>query len=360
MADRSSLYNAKLTGLVRNHTGREIDLAESPGAAGGFVAKSDGAGHHGFVLAPAADDSTSAERVLGPTLLWGIKSRLDSLSIVADGDAAGHLARRAGHFVNGAEALPFSVEILQVEGTTMTPAAASSVLPVPELSASEWALAEIIQANDARPVDDHGRLVAEHEGLEVARVVLDRADATDPDGPVIAFLEIGVGQADRELHQLVHRDLDPEAGLRRAVAAVAMHRHDQAAPHPLNRLARERWLRSAILDEPGLIGLQRAEAVAPLRPRDTLLGTQAVALVGEDTAGESIVAVCSVGVDVDLAAEAADYRQRTDPSARLVVVIPARDRYPIVERLIGWLPNAEIVSIDPPWSPDDVRPSVAS
>lgn len=358
MADRSSLYNAKLTGLVRNHTGHRVELVESPGAAGGFVAFDDDARRHGFILAPTEDDRGSGGRVLGPALLWAIKHELGSLSILADGAEAGHLARRAGYFVGGADAFPFSVEVFEVLDTSLAPAHPVPVLAVPELTPSEWALAENIEANDARPVDDHGRLVAEHEGLEVARVVLDRADASDPDSPVLAFLEIGVGQADRELHQLVHRDLDPEAGLRRAVAAVAMHRHDRAAPHPLNRLARERWLRSAILDDPGLLDMRRAAPVPPLRPRDTLLGTQAVALVGEDTAGEPIVAVCSVGVDVDLAAEAADYRERTDPSARLIVVVPARDRYPIVERLIHWLPRAEIVSIDSPWSIDEPGPVV--
>jgi hypothetical protein len=115
-------------------------------------------------------------------------------------------------------------------------------------------------------------------------------------------------------------------------------------------LARERWLRSVILDAPGLVGLTHALPVAPLRPRETLLGMQPVAAVGLDPGGRSVVVVCSVGVDADLAAEAADYRSRVDPAAHLVVVVPDRDRYDFVERMVKRLDDAELVSMPAPWA----------
>ena len=92
-----------------------------------------------------------------------------------------------------------------------------------------------------------------------------------------------------------------------------------------------------------------AEPVAPLRPRHTLLGTQPVPAVGRRADGSAVVVVCSVGVEVDLAAEAADYRQRENPEAELIIVIPPRDRYPVVERLVERLDRASLVTIAPPW-----------
>ncbi len=340
MSDRTPLLEAKLRGLVREHTGEEIELIESPGSAGGFVAS------RGFLLAEGggSDARTGslgiAERMLGPALLWAEQRGFESLSILSDPSIAGHLARRARHFEGGPP-----VTLLAIEGTTVSPAEPVDVLEVPELTPAEWSFAGVIAEGGARAVDDHGRIVGEFAGLEIARVILD----TTSDRPAIPLLEVGVGQADRELHQLVHRDLDPDSGLRRALAAVAPHRHPGASPHPLNRLARERWLRSMILDDPSIVGLERAEALPPLRPRETLLGTQPVAAVGHKADGTVVVVVCSVGVEVDLAAEAADYRHRTDPTAELLIVIPPRDRYPVVERLVERLPRTTLVTLPPPW-----------
>jgi hypothetical protein len=286
---------------------------------------------HGFLLF----DGDTAEAGVGAALLWADKLGLERVSLLVDPPAAGHVARRAGFFATGPR-----LEVLTVDGTALTPAVPGPAREVPVLSTAEWSLAGLINDSGARAVDDHGRVVAEFAGLEVARVLVDDNGA---------WLEVGVGQADRELNQLVHRDLDPDAMLRRAIGAVVAHRRAGAPPHPLNRLARERWLRSIVLDSPEILGLTTAEPVAPLRPRDTLLGTRPVAVSATDSSGRPVVVVCSVGVEVDLAAEAADYRERIDPSARLLVAVPERDRYPVIDRLVSRLPSAELVSMATPW-----------
>lgn len=341
MTDRSALFEVKLTGLVRRSNGRQIDIVESPGAAGGLLRVESDDGTvvvEGYLLA----EGPTAERMLGPGLLWANKHELGRLTILAESDSAGALARRAGHFDDSVH-----VEVLEVHGTELTAAAVTSIPDVPTLGSEVWRMAGLINDAGARAVDDHGRLVAEFAGLEVARVVL------DPDGEPL--LEVGVGQADRELHQLVHGQLDADASLRRAIAAVAVHRRRDANPHPLNRLARERWLRAMVLDDPSVLGLASAEPIAPLRPRDTLLGTQAVAIDGRDHAGNRVIVVCSVGVDVDVAAEAGDYRARTDPSARLLVAMPARDHYPVVQRLIGLVSRSSLVTIPTPWATESAE-----
>ncbi|MGB5759484.1 MAG: hypothetical protein WBM50_21400, partial [Acidimicrobiales bacterium] len=121
-------------------------------------------------------------------------------------------------------------------------------------------------------------------------------------------------------------------------------RHPGSAAHPLTRVARQRWLRSVLLDEPWRLDLPPLEPVVPLRPRYTVLGREPVA-----AAGEATVVVCSVGIDLDLLPEAVDYRQRVDPGAELVVVVPARDRRLATSALAGLVPRLRVASIDPPW-----------
>ena len=266
---------------------------------------------------------------------WANRESVDRLVILTDPESAGVLARRVGLLAVGA------VEVRSVVGTATVSASPSERLTPPDLGADVWALAGLIHESGARPVDDHGRLVAELAGLEVARVTRDERGRP--------LIEVGVGQADRELHQLVHRELAPDTALRRAVAAVAVHRHADARPHPLNRLARERWLRSVLLDQPTLVGLATLVAEPPLEPRATVLGHRPVAAKGQAADGSVMVVVCSSGVDLDLAPQAADYRDRIDPDAHLLVVVPHADRYPITEELVGLIPDADLRSLPPPW-----------
>ncbi|MEL6985162.1 MAG: hypothetical protein AAFO29_22205, partial [Actinomycetota bacterium] len=110
------------------------------------------------------------------------------------------------------------------------------------------------------------------------------------------------------------------------------------------RLSRQRWLRSVLLDDPGLLDLDDLEAVAPLRPPRTLLSQEPVA-----AHGTGAVVVCSVGVDLDLVPEAAEYRHREDPSAALIVVVPERDRALVGGPMLDLVPGLRLVSIPAPW-----------
>ena len=319
---------------MRTNDHREIEYCEAPGQAGGFGLSEDGR------VAYLLFDGEQSIGLLGPALRWATRESVDRLVIITDPEPAGVLARRIGLFAPRSVA-PGSVEIRSIKGTGSVPAVPSERLTPPDLGPDVWALAGLINESGARPVDDHGRLVAELAGLEVARVTRD-----DLGRPLI---EVGVGQADRELHQLVHRELAPDTALRRAVAAVAVHRHADARPHPLNRVARERWLRSVLLDQPSLVGLVSLEAEPPLEPRATVLGNRPVAAKGRTVDGTVVVVVCSSGVDLDLAPQGADYRNRIAPDASLLVVVPHADRYPLTEELVGLIPNAELRSMAPPW-----------
>lgn len=259
-------------------------------------------------------------------------NRAERLELIAEADVAPDLARRA-------KLLEAEIGVWAADGPTVEPATAAPVLTPPELSVDHLRYGPLIAETGARPIDDHGTLIAEIAGLEVARVV----EAEDGSGPK---LDVGVGQADRELQGFIHGHLDDDTNLRRAVAAVLEHRRPGSAGHPLTRLGRQRWLRSVLLDDPRLVGLDSLEPLVPLRPRTTLLGDEPSAAAGPDA-----VVVCSVGVDLDLLPEAVDYRARDWPDAELVVVVPERDRGLATDALAAVVPNLRVEAMAGPWDP---------
>lgn len=326
------LFAAKLKGLVRASTGAELVIDDASGLPGGVVAPADDGVQHGFFYATGPEPI----RMLGPSVIWGQRVGVGRLHVVADGDVARDLARRASALIS-------PITVWQVSGSEMHEATPRPVLDAPTLPDDEWALASLISEAGARPVDDHGRLVAEIAGLEVARV--GRSMENVPE------LEVGVGQADRELHALVHSTMDADTALRRAIAAVLAERRPGSSRHPLARIARERWLRSTVLDDPSSLGLVSLEAVPPLRPRATVLGNVPSAAMGSRHDGSTVVVVCSSGIDADLVPEAADYRLRSDPDADVIIVVPQRDAYPVTQRVVDLLPRSELVGVAPPWGP---------
>ncbi|MEM7276046.1 MAG: hypothetical protein AAF547_23430, partial [Actinomycetota bacterium] len=267
---------------------------------------------------------------LGPALRWALANGAERTELIAEADVAPDLARRAA-------LLDAEIAVWAADGPAVEPARPSPVTTPPEIRADHRRFGPLIAETGARPIDDHGMLIAEIAGLEVARVV----DADDGSGP---RLDVGVGQADRELQGFIHGHLDDDTNLRRAIAAVVEHRRPGSAGHPLTRLGRQRWLRSILLDDPSRIGLDRLDPAVPLRPRTTLLGDEPAA-----AATDGAVVVCSVGVDLDLLPEAADYRARIDQTAELIVVVPDRDRGLATDALASVVPDLRVVAMAGPW-----------
>jgi hypothetical protein len=74
------------------------------------------------------------------------------------------------------------------------------------------------------------------------------------------------------------------------------------------------------------------------------------AAVGIDADGGPVVVVCSTGVDLALVPLAADTRAWLDPTARLVLALPARDHHSATVTLMGLLSDpAELVDLAPGW-----------
>jgi hypothetical protein len=245
------------------------------------------------------------------------------------------LARRAACFAT-------APSIWQVDGTQLSRAEPAEP---PTVEAPPAAALDLVGALHDAGLDiviEHGEVRGELRGLEVAKVVV---------GEHGARIEVGVGRNDREAFAMVHGDVPTADALSAVADEVRRHRRPGDPTHPLARLAPERWLRHTLVREPALIGAATLEPVEATLPRTNLKDPAPAVAVGVDVDGAPIVVASSVGVDLDLVPAAADARAVVDPSARLVLALPARDALAVTRRLAASLREpAEIVA-----APDDFR-----
>lgn len=325
---RAALLEAKARALVRDHflDGDEAALA-SARLAGGAALHDD---RRAWLY--LADDP---RRALGRALAFSVQREVPEVHVlVDDGTDAGVLARRGS-------LLRPPAAVWRIDGRSLV-AVDPAPLPVPmEPPAGVEPLVEMLRAVGADIVVEHGVILGEVRGLEVARVRIG-----DDGRPV---LEVGVGRFDQEASAMMHGHLPTEEALARAVELVRSHRHPGAAPHPINRLAHDRWLRAQVVEDPSLVGLDALEPVAPTEPRANLKDPHPAGAVGRDANGATVLVVCSAGVDLDLVPVAADLaaRERAD---RVLLVTPARDQVPTQRALVERLAvPAELVAVDGDW-----------
>ena len=322
---RSRLLGVKLATLAREHLDLDGEPLTYPGGAALAVPP------RGAVL---ADENPG--RSLGPALAWSRRNGVENLHLLTE-DAPGLLSRRAAEF-----AAPPAV--WWVRGRDL-----HAVEPEPHATAaspSDAVLAfepQLLAAGcDVRV--EHGSLIGEILGLEVARVV-------EPvDGP--PRLEVGVGRHDREAFAVIHGDLPTDAALAEVVASVRRYRRADVPAHPLHRLAAERWLREVVIADPALVGAAALDAAEGPVPRPNVRESwPAVAT------GDGVVVVCSIGIDLDLVPFAADARlAHGAPGARLVLVVPARDDHRVTRELNELLRQpAEVVTAPDDWRSANVR-----
>ena len=247
-------------------------------------------------------------------------------------DQIGAAARRALAF----ERAP---TVWRIDGRALSEATAAPYpaarMPAPEALAAAGVLREV----GVDVIVEHGEVLGEILGLEMARVVVDEHGAR---------VEVGVGRHDREAFAMLHGDVPTAAALASVVDTVRRHRTLGSPPHPLNRLASERWLRGLVIAEPGLVGAVELSPVEPTTPRISVKDAAPAAAVGVDAAGRSIVVVCSTGIDLDLVPAAADIRLGHAPDARLVLVVPERDAHPVTLALAAALRRPAKVVLAPP------------
>lgn len=314
---RARLLAVKATTLAREHLGIDGDAATFPGGA------ALAAGDRAVVL---AEDNPS--RSLGPALAWARQAGASRLDLLA-ADDAGALARRAAQFAT-------PVTVWWVQGRELH-AVEPEPLPAPASpEPGTLDLAPQLVAAGAEVVVEHGVVAGEVLGLEIAQVVQGEAGLR---------IEAGVGRHDREAFVMLHGDVPTADALASVVGAVRDARRVEGPDHPLKRLAQERWLREVVIARPELVGAARLERHEGPVPRPNVKDPWPAV-----TAGDGTVAVCSVGIDLDLVPFAADARLAAQPDARLVVVVPERDAHPVTRALAAaLLEPAEVVAVPGDW-----------
>lgn len=280
------------------------------------------------------DDGAVAR--FGPALAWADRRGAGSLDVLVDGpgpSAPSVVARRASCF----DPAP---TVWAVSGRSLSPAAAAE--PVTEDAfAHDPSMVDLLTSNGLEVVSEHGVLRGEVLGLEVARTVGDR-------------LEVGVGRHDRMARNAMRPGESEASALTEAVRVVRSLRRVGAPTHPANTLARSRWLRSVLVQNPSLVGLTSLTPVAPPLPWFDLPEAGAAPAVGHlDSPLTPIVVVCSVGVDLDLVPTAADCRllYGSPPSgSQLWLVVPEGDDLPVTRALAARLsPAAEVRVVGRDW-----------
>lgn len=315
-----TLHLARLTGLLRSTFSVEIADTEIESLPFGITARR---ADHGWCLARTEELS-----VLGGVCLWRDRRDLLGIDLLVDHNAGVH-ARRAGLIAP-------TVRVWSVAGAAAAAAIAEPLPPADEVAPEAAAVADVITGAGADVVIEAGIVRAEVLGLEIGRV------AGDP-----PELQVGVGAYDREAGAVLHPDRPAGDHLGDLVAMVRRHRRAGVALHPMNRLARARWLRAVLVADPDRIGSGALDPVEPIPLRVGLLEDVPAAAVD---AGSDALVVCSVGVDIGLVPTVADLVLRHDPRS-VILVMPRRDHFEPVERLANAMPvPTTVVGVDPPWS----------
>jgi hypothetical protein len=306
---RAQLNAMRVAALVADHGGVATDVRSSLGVGAALLTED---GTAWTLLADLVD--RGPDRQLGAALAWALRKSAASVHVVAE-SGTGMLARRALGFT-------MPIQVSHLDGRTLLDAVAE---PLPEPGVTDQAhrsLVDLIVAGGASPVEEHGVLAGEVDGLEVCRVV------GDPDSGEIR-LEVGVGAHDRETFQMLHGDRPKVEALSDVVRAVARHRRDDAPQHPLNQLAASRRLRARLLAHPELIGAAVLVVVDPPLPRANVKDQVPCAAMEP---GTGTLVVCTTGIDLDVVPWAVDAIARHGAD-RCIVAAPARDVIDLQERL---------------------------
>ena len=272
-------------------------------------------------------------RRLGAALAWADKARVERrlLHVLVDG-RAGIIARQAALFAD-------PPTVWEIDGADVRRATPQPYGPVLEPSAEDLGAVQPLLAAGAAIAIEHGVVLAEIEGLEVGRVVDGR-------------LEAGVGQFDRAAGVAMEAVQTRDQLVANVVRVVGEHRRAGAPPHPLNRLERARWLRALALADPSIVDAAELSRLELAVPRPNLVEPLPALAHGRALDQRPVVVAFSVGVNLDAVPLAADAANRSMPAeAELVLVTPARDRYPALARLLeGLIRPTRQLSVEGPWS----------
>lgn len=318
---RAGLWQAKLRSLARDHFDRIDGVAHA--VPWGAAIETDGVWTALLEVAP--------ERSFGQALVIAARHNATSLDLIVE-ENPGAVARRASLFDP-------SPVVWSIQGKSLTLAEPETPTPI-EPADLEPHIRSLLALDDVDIIVEHGAIIGECLGLEVARVTGAGAEQR---------LDVGVGAYDQGAFAVINPGMTPVESLAEVVAQVLTHRRDSALTHPINRLVRERWVRSVLLADPTLIGLVQLEVVEPMQQRTGIKDIAAASALGKTATGELVLVACTVGIDLDAVPAAVDLAERHQ-AVRIMIVLPDRDRHAVVQAVAAQSRRAiEFVTAPEPW-----------
>jgi hypothetical protein len=267
---------------------------------------------------------------LGQAVVWANRNGCSELNVVLDDNAA-EMA-----FVAEGYRAPHP-RVWEASGRSLLPASPNRpVIPEPPACAE---LSMMMSDAGLDVVADHGVWIGEINGLELARV-------GERDGK--CTIEIGVGAYDQFAASALHHG-DPVAKLSQVIDMVRPHRIADAQPHPMGRLVRSRWLRAQAIRSPGLVELDELAPIPLLRERPGLMETQPAAAIG--LRGDArVLVIFTVGSDVGVSETAAALSRFHEPD-EVIVVLPERDRHPVIVASVELVAAAaSVITLEGEWA----------
>lgn len=311
------LLGIALGALVTEHAG--ITFSGAPVTPTAFGAAVIGEDLAAWVILDVRQRDPAS--LLGAVMAWAIRAEVRSVRIITDLHSE-VLSRRAAHW-------DLEVSVWLREGRSLTMCGPAPVGPVRSPDPRHLAFVDVIRDAGVSVSIEHGVVAGEVRGLEICRVVDDPAGA--------ARLQVGVGANDRLAFSMLYEGEPVEQSLVRVEAEVRTHRSLGAARHPLNQLAKERFLRWYLEQSPEIVGARSLTSEPGPVPRIGLSAASPCSAIGVDFTGKPMLVICSVGIDLDVVPYAIDARLQTGSRAvvqardgsegrsRLVIVVPSRD-----------------------------------
>lgn len=284
----TSLYQNKLKALITHALGIEAERVESfkvlhtPWGATRLIPRDTPPESHDIAVL-IEDDNYS---VFAAVILTYKRNSGQKLHLFVGGEDA---QERAAHFARWCK--HFSIDA-DVYVATKAPAVRVDVGEITQIEPPviRDQLKELIDGAGVTLVSDHGAATIEYLGLEIGRITGIGDEQR---------LDVGVGAYDQGAFAVMNPGLDNAESLYVVLNQIRETRNAQAAPSPIKRMSKHRWVLAELIAEPQLLDLDELVAVESYKARGGIEDESVALAVGISKADQSktIVGVIS-GIDL--------------------------------------------------------------
>ena len=199
---------------------------------------------------------------------------------------------------------------------------------------------EILERTHCDVLTEHGIVKAYVKGLEVAQVLEDENK--------VGHLQVGVGIYDQEAHKLIDPTTQVEMKLQKIIDEILKYRNKNSIPHPLNRVARAKWLIYELAQAHEDYGLENFQVIpSPIGSKK--ISENFPAFATARAGAKFILSVSYVGADLNAVPAAAQLLSATSAD-EIWFFHPPMDNHKAIQRQAEHLQvPAKFIPINEPW-----------